>query len=85
MACVWPTLTSVSAGGVEAHEVGSDSAVVHTIQRIGGALGIAVVLALVAGAEDLGVVDQHRRGLLVMPVAGGVTLALSLLVRRRPT
>jgi len=83
MATVWPTLTSIGASGTKESLLGSATSVIHTIQRVGGALGIAVVLAIVGSVGELGSIEAHRAGLLVMPAAGIVTLICSLFLSNR--
>ena len=80
MASVWPTLTSIGANTIEANYLGSGTSVIHTIQRIGGALGIAIVLAIISGFSESGAFFAHRAAILIMPIAGGITLLLSCLL-----
>ena len=78
MASVWPTLTSIGANAIEGNSIGSGTSIIHTIQRIGGALGIAIVLAVISGLSESGAFIAHRSAILVMPIAGAMTLFLSL-------
>ncbi len=80
MASVWPTLTSIGANTIESNYLGSGTSVIHTIQRIGGALGIAIVLAVISGFSESGAFFAHRAAILIMPIAGGITLLLSCLL-----
>ncbi len=80
MASVWPTLTSIGANAIEDNSIGSGTSIIHTIQRIGGALGIAIVLAVISGLSESGAFIAHRSAILVMPIAGAITLFLSCLL-----
>ena len=77
MASVWPTLTSIGANAIEGDSIGSGTSIIHTIQRIGGALGIAIVLAVISGLSESGAFIAHRSAILVMPIAGAMALFLS--------
>ena len=77
MASVWPTLTSIGTNVIEVNSIGSGAAIIHTIQRIGGALGIAIVLAIISGLSGSDAFFAHRSAILVMPIAGAITLFLS--------
>ena len=83
MATVWPTLTAIGASGTEESLLGSATSVIHTIQRVGGALGIAVVLAIVGSVGEVGSYEAFRAGLLVMPMAGAITLISALFLDNR--
>ena len=77
MASVWPTLTSIGANAIESNSIGSGTSIIHTIQRIGGALGIAIVLAVISGLSESDTFFAHRSAILVMPISGAMTLLLS--------
>ena len=77
MASVWPTLTSIGAIGTEERSIGSATSIIHTVQRIGGALGIAIVLAVTNGLSSSGAFFAHRSSILIMPIAGVLTLLFS--------
>ena len=77
MASVWPTLTSIGAIGTEERSIGSATSIIHTVQRIGGALGIAIVLAVTNGLSSSGAFVAHRSSILIMPIAGVITLLFS--------
>ncbi|GIR35099.1 MAG: hypothetical protein CM15mP49_04840 [Actinomycetota bacterium] len=77
MASVWPTLTSIGANAIGGDSIGSGTSIIHTIQRIGGALGIAIVLAVISGLSESGAFIAHRSAILVMPIAGAMALFLS--------
>ncbi len=83
MAGVWPTLTSLGAQGIEENLIGSATAIIHTFQRIGGALGIAIVLAVVGEASGVGSFNAHRDGVLVIAVGGLATFACSVFLSSR--
>ncbi|MGB0762899.1 MAG: hypothetical protein ACPGO0_03035, partial [Acidimicrobiales bacterium] len=80
MASVWPTLTSIGANAIGGDSIGSGTSIIHTIQRIGGALGIAIVLAVISGLSESGAFIAHRSAILVMPIAGAMALFLSFLL-----
>ena len=77
MASVWPTLTAIGANAIEDNSISSGTSIIHTIQRIGGALGIAIVLAVISGLSGSDTFFAHRSAILVMPIAGAMTLLLS--------
>tara|TARA_B100002052_G_scaffold76318_3_gene69325 strand:+ start:193 stop:756 length:564 start_codon:yes stop_codon:yes gene_type:complete len=77
MASVWPTLTAIGANAIEDNSISSGTSIIHTIQRIGGALGIAIVLAVISGLSGSDTFFAHRSAILVMPIAGVMTLLLS--------
>ncbi len=52
-------------------------------QRIGGALGIAIVLAVVGEASGVGSLNPHRDGVLVIAIGGLGTLVCSVFLSRR--
>jgi len=83
MACVWPTLTSLGAQGIEENLIGSATAIIHTFQRIGGAFGIAMVLAVVGDASGVGSINVHRDGVLVIAIGGLATLVCSVFLSSR--
>ena len=83
MAGVWPTLTSLGVQGIEENSIGSATAIIHTFQRIGGAFGIAIVLAVVGEASGVGSLNAHRDGVLVIAIGGLATLVCSVFLSRR--
>ena len=83
MATVWPTLTAIGASGTEESLLGSATSVIHTIQRVGGALGIAIVLAIIGSVGEAGSFEALRAGLLVMPMAGAATFICGLFLGSR--
>ena len=83
MAGVWPTLTSLGAQGIEENLIGSATAIIHTFQRIGGAFGIAIVLAVVGEASGVGSFNAHRDGVLVIAVGGLATFVCSVFLSSR--
>ena len=83
MAGVWPTLTSLGVQGIEENSIGSATAIIHTFQRIGGAFGIAIVLAVGGEASGVGSLNAHRDGVLVIAIGGLATLVCSVFLSRR--
>ena len=83
MAGVWPTLTSLGVQGIEENSIGSATAIIHTFQRIGGAFGIAIVLAVVGESSGVGSLNPHRDGVLVIAIGGLATLVCSVFLSRR--
>ncbi len=83
MAGVWPTLTSLGAQGIQENMIGSATAIIHTFQRIGGAFGIAVVLAVVGEASGVDNFNAHRDGVLVIAIGGLATFICSVFLSRR--
>ena len=78
MAGVWPTLTSLGAQGIEENLIGSATAIIHTFQRIGGALGIAFVLAVIGETSGPSSFNPHRSGVLVIAIGGLITFLCSI-------
>ena len=83
MAGVWPTLTSLGTKGIEENLLGSATAMIHTFQRIGGALGIAVVLAVVGEKTGIESFESHRSAILVIAGGGIGTLISSVFLDRK--
>ncbi len=81
MAAVWPSLTSAGTQGVEGSRMGSASAMIQTLQRIGGAVGIALVVSVIAGNSDLAPASQHLRAVAVMPLAASASFLVLAFVR----
>ena len=52
-------------------------------QRIGGAFGIAVVLAVVGEASGVDSFNAHRDGVLVIAIGGLATFICSVFLSRR--
>jgi len=82
MAGVWPTLTSLGAVGVEENLLGSATAMIHTFQRIGGALGIAFVLAVIGENTGIESFEFHKSAILVIAAGGVGTLICSIFLDR---
>ncbi len=82
MATVWPTLTAIGASGTPERLLGSATSVIHTIQRVGGALGIAIVLAVINSVGEPNSLISHRSALLVMPIAGSCTFICALFLKK---
>jgi MFS family permease len=78
MAGVWPTLTSLAARGIEENLIGSATAIIHTLQRIGGALGIAFCLAIVGETSGPSSFSPHRSGVMVIVIGGLATFLCSI-------
>jgi len=83
MAGVWPTLTSLGAVGVEENLLGSATAMIHTFQRIGGALGIAFVLAVIGENTGIESFEFHKSAILVIAAGGVGTLICSIFLDRK--
>jgi len=80
MASVWPTLTAIATSVAPAEDLSSGTAAIHTIQRIGGALGVALVLAVISSTSSLGPVASHKASLLIMPIGAFVCLVAILML-----
>jgi MFS family permease len=87
---LFPTLNIQATSGVENHEQGLASGLVQTSFQVGGAIGLAIVTAVVAAragaSTDPGaLVDAYRAaiGVAVVVAALGVVVALSGLVSER--
>lgn len=83
MAALWPTLSSLAVIGVPAERLGTASAALQTIQRVGAAIGVALVVALVASGPDTDVLAQHLRGVLLLPIAAAATAVAAVFVPMR--
>jgi EmrB/QacA subfamily drug resistance transporter len=85
-----PTAATVAVGSVPPAEIGTASGVSNTLQRFGGALGIAVLAAVFAGHGHLGTTATFVAGFrpaigtaaLISAVGAAAALAIP---RRRPT
>jgi MFS family permease len=87
---LFPTLNIQATSGVENHEQGLASGLVQSSFQIGGAVGLAIVTAVVSaqasGSSDPGVLfDAYRSAIIVTLVVaiGGLLVALSGLRRER--
>jgi protein-S-isoprenylcysteine O-methyltransferase Ste14 len=90
---IWGPITVASVSGVEPDHLGLAGGLINTTQQIGGALGLAVVTAVVASqthgdsAGMSGIDDGLRAALLVVAgvAAAATVLAMVLMpARRRP-
>ncbi|MCH1512927.1 MAG: MFS transporter [Acidimicrobiales bacterium] len=80
MASVWPTLTAIATSAIPPDDLSSGTAAIHTIQRIGGALGVALVLAVISSTSDLGLLASHKASLLIMPIGAVISLIAILML-----
>lgn len=78
MATIWPSLTSVGTMGIAPARLGTGTALIHTLQRVGGAIGVTLPLALISAASSRGLVTQHLWAVWLLPAAGLVTALLAL-------
>lgn len=67
-----------------ARHVGTGTALLQTVQRIGGALGSALVIALLEAGDD-GALASHRRTLWLVAYCAGIVAVLSMLLTRERT
>jgi len=85
-ALAYGPITAAAAEGVAEQEQGAAGGVVYTAFQFGGALGLAAVTMVLAGADGgVAGVDDYRRALWV-PTAGAglaVVAALAAVLRRR--
>jgi len=86
----FPTLNIAGTSGVGDHEQGLASGLVQTSFQVGGAIGLAVVSAIITaragGSTDTGVIlDAYRTALVVVTgvAIAGLAIALSGLVAQR--
>ena len=86
----FPTLNIAGTSGVGDHEQGLASGLVQTSFQVGGAIGLAVVSAIITsqagGSTDTGVIlDAYRTALVVVTgvAIAGLAIALSGLVPQR--
>jgi EmrB/QacA subfamily drug resistance transporter len=86
----FPTLNIAGTSGVANHEQGLASGLVQTSFQVGGAIGLAVVSAIITaqagGSTDTGVIlDAYRTALVVVTgvAIAGLAIALSGLVPQR--
>ncbi|HEX6695417.1 MAG TPA: MFS transporter [Solirubrobacteraceae bacterium] len=86
----FPTLNIAGTSGVGDHEQGLASGLVQTSFQVGGAIGLAVVSAIISaqagGSTDTGVIlDAYRTALIVVTgiAIAGLAIALSGLVPQR--
>ena len=69
---------------LSARHVGKGTALLQTVQRVGGALGSALVIALLEAGEP-GDLEAHRRTLWLIALTAGAVACLSLLLTPRRT
>ena len=86
----FPTLNIQATNGVGDHEQGLASGLVQTSFQVGGAIGLAIVSAIVTahagGSTDAGVLlDAYRTALVVVTgvAVAGLAIALSGLLPQR--
>jgi predicted MFS family arabinose efflux permease len=80
---LFPTLNIQATSGVENHEQGLASGLVQTSFQVGGAIGLAIVSAVVAaqagGSTDPGtLLDAYRSALAVSVVVAALGLVVAL-------
>ncbi len=83
MATVWPPLTGAGTRNLPSDRLATASAVIHTFQRIGGALGSAIAVAWVAAGSP-GAVATYRDPIWML-VIGGVLIATGSVAFRAST
>jgi MFS family permease len=86
----FPSLNIAGTNGVGDHEQGLASGLVQTSFQVGGAIGLAVVSAIITsqagGSTDTGVIlDAYRTALIVVTgvAVAGLAIALSGLLPQR--
>ncbi len=77
MATVLPSVTTVGTRTLDPRFIGTGTAIMQTTHRIGGALGSAIVVALLETGQ-IGDPATHRRSLWMIVVAGALVTGLSL-------
>jgi MFS family permease len=83
MATIWPTLTSLGSSRVSDGDLGIANAVIHIMQRIGGGLGVALVLAIISSGDENSIYSSHRNAMFIIPVAAFVTLLCTLCLQSK--
>ena len=79
-----PQLSSAAVQGLPPDRFGSGSAVNQAIRNLGATIGVALVVALTAGATPANALDHFHRVWWLLVAAGlGVSLAAVMLPRRR--
>lgn len=82
---VAPHLTSTAVKGLPADQYGAGAAVNQAIRQFGATFGIAVTVALLAGATPVDAVEHYQRVWWMLLACGVLTSAAALaLPRRRP-
>ncbi|HZR54304.1 MAG TPA: DHA2 family efflux MFS transporter permease subunit [Streptosporangiaceae bacterium] len=83
-----PTVTAAALGAVEPADIGRASGVVNTLQRFGGAFGIAIATAVFSAHGHLGSAASVTSGYRpALAVAAGLSLIggiVALAIRQRP-
>ena len=83
-----PTVTAAALGAVEPADIGRASGVVNTLQRFGGAFGIAIATAVFSAHGHLGsaasVTSGYRPALAVAALLSLIGAAVALAIRQRP-
>jgi MFS family permease len=81
MGAVWPPLTGAGTSNVQPDRLATATALIHTFQRIGGALGSALAVAWIASGVP-GAAATHRDPIWMLVIVGVVAALGSSLLRR---
>lgn len=82
-ALVYGPLTDAATEGIREDEHGVAGGVVYTAFQFGGALGLALVTAVLVAGDGPPALADHTRALLVPAVATGLALVIGLAASRR--
>lgn len=81
MGTVWPPLTGAGTSHIAPDRLATATALIHTFQRIGGALGSAIAVAWIATGTP-GEVATHRDPMWMLVIVGVVAALGSAMFRR---
>ncbi len=84
MGTVWPPLTGAGTSRVAPERLATATALIHTFQRVGGALGSAITVAWIAAGVP-GEVSTHRDPMWLLVIVGAVAAIGSASFRRDAT
>lgn len=84
MGTVWPPLTGAGTSRVSPERLATATALIHTFQRIGGALGSAIAVAWIASGAP-GQIATHRDPIWMLVIVGVIAAFGSTLFRRADT
>jgi hypothetical protein len=83
-----PTVTAAALGAVQPADIGRASGVVNTLQRFGGAFGVAIATAVFSAHGHLGspasTISGYRPALAVTALLSLIGGAVALAIRQRP-
>lgn len=80
----WPTIHALPVMGIPTADVSAATATNQTVLRVMGALGVAISVTLISGADGHSALVPFRRLFVLMAVSGVLLSAIGSLVRTAP-